>query len=199
MMALSSRRAMKLVLKITAALVIGTVLGLFLTYFTVVRPLLPDRISDGPWSTNLSNGDAAGDPYTRARVALHGPLALNRSETIYYSANRDGDGDRLDGGCIYELSGRDPDARWWSITAYGPEGDLIPNPANRYSVSKTSVVHDASGDFTIRVGGTPNGANWIALGSGHPSLNLRLYNPGPLVSLDPAHAALPAITKVTCP
>ena len=199
MMALSWRLAMKLVLKITAALVIGTLLGLFLTFITVVRPLIPSGISNGPWRTSLSNGDAAGDPYTRARVALHGPLARNRRETIYFTATRDSDGDRLDGRCIYEISGRDPDARWWSITAYGPDEHLIPNPANRYSVSKTTISHDANGDFTVRVGGTEAGANWIPLVPGHISPNLRLYNPGPLVSLDPVHTSLPTITRVTCP
>ena len=190
---------MKLALKIAAALVIGTFLGLLLTFVTVVRPLITGGIADGPWRTSLSNGAAAGDPYTRARVALHGPLALNRSETIYYTAVRDRDGNRLDGRCVYEVSGHDPDARWWSITAYGPNERLIPNPANRYSVSKTSIARDANGDFTVRVGGAEAGANWIPLSPGRVSLNLRLYNPGPLVSLDPAHAALPAVTKVTCP
>ena len=190
---------MKLAFKIAAALVVGTLVGLFLTWITVVRPMLPAGISDGPWRTNLRNGDAAGDPYTRARVALHRPLALNRTETIYYTAVRDSDGDRLDGRCIYELSGRDPDARWWSITAYGPNERLIPNPGNRYSISKTSIVYDANGDFTMRVGGAQAGANWIPLCPGRVSLNLRLYNPGPLVSLDPAHTALPAITRVACP
>ena len=190
---------MRQAFKIAAALVLGTLLGLFLTFITVVRPLFPGGIANGPWRTNLSNGDAAGDPYTRARVALHGPLALNRTETIYFTATRDSNGDRLDGRCIYEVSGRDPDARWWSITAYGPNERLIPNPANRYSVSKTTVAHDANSDFTLRIGGTEPGANWIPLCPGRVSLNLRLYNPGPLISFDPAHAALPAIKKVRCP
>jgi len=190
---------MKLVLKIIAALVAGTFLGLFLTFITVVRPLMPGGIANGPWRTNLAKGNAAGDPYTRARVALHGPLALNRSETIYYTATQDSGGDRLDGKCSYEVSGREPDARWWSITAYGPNEHLIPNPANRYSVSKTTVAHDANGDFRVRVGGTADGTNWIPLTPGRVSLNLRLYNPGPLISLDPAHTALPAITRVACP
>ena len=190
---------MKLALKIAAVLIVGTFLGLFLTFITVVRPLIPGGISDGPWRTNLSNGNAAGDPYTQARVALHGPLALNRTETIYFTATHDSDGNRLDGRCTYEVSGRDPDTRWWSITAYGPNERLIPNPANRYSVSKTTIEHDANGDFTVRVGGAAAGANWIPLCPGRVSLNLRLYNPGPLIALDPAHAVLPAITKVTCP
>jgi len=190
---------MKLVFKLAAALLAGTFLGLFLTFITVVRPLTSGGIANGTWRTNLANGNAAADPYTRARVALHGPLALNRSETIYYTATLDSDGERLDGRCIYQVSGHDPDARWWSITAYGPKGHLIRNPASRYSVSKTSIARDANGEFTVRVGGTEAGANWIPLTPGRISLNLRLYNPGPLVSLDPAHATLPAITRVTCP
>ena len=94
-----------------------------------------DSVADGPWKTSLVAGSPQSDPYTRARVALHGLLALNRKETIYYTATEDSDGAKLDGNCRYEVRGRDPNTRWWSITAYGADDYLIPNPGNLYSVS----------------------------------------------------------------
>lgn len=190
---------MKIVGKIAAALIIGTALGVAATWFTVVRAAKPGGLSNGPWRTNLATGDARSDPYTRARVAVHGLLALNRSETIYFTAARDSDGEPLDGRCIYQLSGRDPDARWWSVTAYGPDDYLIPNAAGRYSVSKTSVTKASDGTFSIQVGGATDGANWIPLAPERFSLSLRLYNPSELIGLDPVHAALPAIKKLSCP
>jgi hypothetical protein len=182
-----------------AALVTGTVLGLALTWFTVVRGAMPGGVSDGPWKTNLLIGSAGGDMAIRAAVAVHGLLALNRSETLYYSAYADGAGNRLDGNCTYRVSGRDPMTRWWSVTAYAADDFLIPNPAHRYSVSKTSVAHNADGTFTATV--SPNAAaqNWIATAGKPFSLTLRLYNPDPSVAADPAHAALPSIQKDRCP
>ena len=44
----------------------------------------------------------------------------------------------------------------------------------------------------------PRAANWIPVAKAPFSLTLRLYNPGPRVTADPAHAALPKIEKVSC-
>jgi hypothetical protein len=155
-------------------------------------------VSDGPWKTNLTTGSAQNNPYQRAAVAVHGLFALNRSEAIYYTATTDNDGRALDGSCRYEITGRDPDARWWSITAYGGDDYLIPNPAHRHSVSKTAIARDASGDFAAQVGGNADGDNWIPVAVGRFSLTLRLYNPGPSILADPSHAALPDLEKVSC-
>jgi hypothetical protein len=173
------------------------VLGFSITWLTVFHST-SGRVSDGPWKTSLTAGSAESNPYQRASVAVHGLFALNRSEAIYYTASTDSDGHALDGHCRYEIAGRDPDARWWSITAYGPDDFLIPNPAHRYSVSKTAIARDASGDFAVQVGSEAVGDNGIPVGQGRFSLTLRLYNPGPGVVLDPAHAALPTLKRVSC-
>jgi hypothetical protein len=181
------------------ALVAGVALGLFATWLTVFHHSMPGGIDDGPWRTNLSIGSAASSPYTRASVALHGLLALNRSETIYYTAGADSAGNALDGDCRYEVAGRDPDTRWWSITAYAADDYLIPNAQNRYSVSKNSVVRAPDGSVSAAVGGTSPSQNWIPVGHGPFTLTLRLYNPSAGVAANPARAQLPAITKVACP
>ena len=156
---------MKLGIMVSAALV-GTALGLFATWLTVVRVAVRGGVENGSWRTDVAAGNPRGNPYTRARVALHGFLALNARETVYYTATLDSAANPLDGRCVYQISGRDPDARWWSITAYGHDEFLIPNPGNRYSVSKTTVVREPDGGFLVRVGGAEDGANWIALRPG---------------------------------
>jgi hypothetical protein len=188
---------MRLPLKIAAVLVVGTVLGVLTTWLMVFRSV-PGRVSDGPWKTNLSTGSTQSDPYKRASVAIHGLFALNRSEAVYYSAAVDRDGHQLDGHCRYEIAGRDPEARWWSITAYGMHDYFIPNPAHRYSVSKTVIMRNPNGTFAVRVGGTSSGDNWIPVGPGRFSLTLRLYNPGPAVLADPTRAVLPALKRLSC-
>jgi len=69
--------------------------------------------------------------------------------------------------------------------------------AHAYSVSKNSIQRAADGSFRATVSARPAGSNWIALQPGPFTLTLRLYNPDP--TLDPAHAALPAIAKERCP
>jgi hypothetical protein len=190
---------LKIALKIFAVLVIGAVLGLGATLLFAMHGTLPGGVSDGPWKTNLLIGSSGGDMKTRAAVALHGLLALNRSETIYYTAAADSDGNRLDGRCTYLIAGRDPPTRWWSITAYAADDYLIPNPAHRYSVSKNSVTHNASGEFVATASSKPASHDWIALANSAFTLTLRLYNPTPDVAKDPTHVALPSIKKVSCP
>lgn len=189
---------MRLAAKILAVLVIGTLLGVLATWVMVDR-IGRSGVSDGPWKTSLTIGSTQSNPYERAFVAIHGLFALNRSEAVYYTAATDSDGHPLDGDCRYEVTGHEPDARWWSITAYGADEYLIPNAANRYSVVKTTVARDANGGLAVQVGGVAGGKNWIPVGRGPFTLTLRLYNPGSDILFDPTHAGLPALTKVACP
>lgn len=188
---------MRFFLKSLAALAIGTALGLLATWLSVGRGFGGD-VRNGPWRTSLHTGSAQGGPYLRAAVALHGLLALNRSETVYYTAGTDSAGAPLDGRCVYAIEGRDPPARWWSITAYGSDDYLIPNPAGLYSVSKNSIARRGDGSFVARVRRNANSAGEIASGDGAFSLTLRLYNPAPAAAADPAGAALPRIVKESC-
>ncbi len=189
--------AIRLALKALAAAVVGIVAGLLLTWASVSAVRF-GIVQDGPWRTSLAVGNAQSSPYLRAYVAVHGLFALKRSEAIYYTAARDSDGDRLSGACIYSIVGRDPDARWWSITAYGPDDFLIPNPARRYSVSTDSIMRRGDNSFVVAVSRAQGGVNWIAVGRGPFSLTLRLYLPGAAVAADPAKAALPAIRRESC-
>lgn len=190
---------MRFVLKILGALALAVVLGLGSAYYAVsVRTLSKTAFVNGPWTTNLAAGSTNAGMYTRAAVAIGGLLALNKSETIYYAANGDSAGDSFDPRCTYRIEGRDPDARWWSVTAYGKDRFLIDTPSKRYAVGKANVVRTADGTFVIRVSTAEHVENWIAASPDGFILTLRLYNPGPSVTDDPATATLPAIVKEAC-
>ena len=184
--------------KLLAVLAVGIALGLVVTWLSVVRGTMGGGVSDGPWRTSLYAGSREGGPYLRASIAVHGLLALNRQETIYYTAATDSDGHALRGDCIYQIEGRDPPARWWSITAYGADDYLIANRAERYSMSLNSVARRADGSFSITLSKGSGGANWIPVADGGFNVSLRLYNPAPAIAADPAHVKLPAIRKRTC-
>ncbi|HJW42228.1 MAG TPA: DUF1214 domain-containing protein [Rhizomicrobium sp.] len=189
---------MRIALKILAVVVIGAIIGLGLTWFTVFRGALAGGVSDGPWRTSLEAGSANGGMMLRARVAVHGLFALNRSEAIYYTAATDSNGTALSGACVYRIEGRDPPARWWSITAYGGDDYLIPNAAGIYSASMHSVKRDAGGRFAVTVSKAQMPGDWIPIGDGRFSLSIRLYNPQASVAAEPAHVALPTIIKARC-
>jgi hypothetical protein len=190
---------MRVLLKLLMTVFAGIALGLLTTWLIVARDMpAGGDVRDGPWRTSLATGSAQGGALLRATVALHGLFALNRGETIYYSATTDSAGAALDARCVYRVTGRDPPARWWSITAYGGDDFLIPNPHHIYSVSKNSVRREEDGSFAITLKRDAARRNEIATGGGAFSLTLRLYNPGGAVADDPAHVALPRIEKAGC-
>jgi hypothetical protein len=184
--------------KILAMLIVGVALGLAATWLTAIRGSMGAGVMDGPWATSLYTGSSEGGPYLRARIAVHGLLALSREETMYYTALTDSDGSVLNGNCTYRLEGRDPPSRWWSVTAYGADDFLIPNEFNRYSVSMNAVGRDTDGNFAVTLSKTKTKGNWNPVVPGRFDLTIRLYNPQAEVVADPAHVQLPAIKKVSC-
>jgi hypothetical protein len=190
---------MRFLLRLFGSIVIAIAVGLGSAYVGVFSMRGGDaQVRNGAWQTNLLTGGQTADPYLRTFVALTGLLALNKSETIYYEANRDSAGEPLDGKCSYRIDGKDPDARWWSITVYGTDHFLLPNQAKRYSVTKNTVVRSADGSFSVRLSTTPEEGNWIATSENGFELTLRLYNPGDSVRDHPDAVPLPSITKEAC-
>ncbi len=157
------------------------------------------------WRVNLLVGSQNADVYTRARVALGAVLALDRSETLYYTTQHDDRGKALRAECRYRIEGSPPAARWWSITAYGADNFLFPNAERRYSVSTESAQLNATGRFSLMIGPLPESETenrvWIpTAGTGGMRLTLRLYNPTPAVQQAPGSLAAPSITLVgDCP
>lgn len=194
-------------LKAVGAFAAALVLGVGSAVWMVSRGLAAGEVSSGPWRTNLAIGSEAADPYTRATVARAGLLALNRSETLYFTAATDSDGAALNADCHYRLEGGDLPARWWSVTAYGADHFLIPNPQERYSYGGNTVARAADGSYTIHVAPEPEtdagtGAdNWIPSGNkAQPfSLTIRLYNPSEAAAADPGSIALPRVVRESCP
>lgn len=194
---------LKLALKLLAATVVALILGTGSALLLIRSGGLGGDVAVGPWRTSTIIGSAEADPYTRAMVAVAGLLALNRSETIYFTAARDGTGERLRTNCTYKVAGTDPPARWWSITLYASDHYLMPNPEDRYSYGGNTVAREDDGSFVIAVGPEKADGNWIPTGDGQTddtfTLTLRLYNPEEAAARDPSGVVLPQIAKEACP
>lgn len=183
----------------SSALLAGCLLGLGATALVLHGSSSGSTVRAGAWETKLLAGSPDADPWTRAVVARTGLLALAPEETLYYTARMDSEGRALDGSCRYRLDGWDPGARWWSLTAYGADNYLIPNPEGRYSISQSTIVRRDDHSWSLLVGPDPESENWLPVRAGEPfDLTIRLYNPETDVYADPAGIALPVITRQDC-
>jgi len=71
----------------------------------------------GQWTAFPDIGTPAADPYSKARVAREGVLALGRAEGLSFVAETDAAGDQLKRECSYRIEGGFPTARFWTLYA----------------------------------------------------------------------------------
>lgn len=185
----------------SGVVVSGLIVGLAATVWVLKKPD-PLGVTVGPWKAHLLAGSAQADARTRARVAVDGILALGRHETLYYVAHNDSSGQPLRGQCTYRVSGLQPDARWWSITAYGADRFLIPGAEGHYSVNQHAMPSD-NDLFVLQTApvrpdtqfSTTTRASALLLTPDRQPfiLALRLYNPSADLQRDPALLNAPRI------
>ncbi len=190
------KSAIKFLVAVILALVLGVGSALWVIYYPPVKP----AVRNGAWYTNLKVGSADADMYLRAYIARIGLFALNKKETIYYHAETDDEGEPLRSGCDYLIEGRNIPARWWAITLYGEDHFLIPNEERRHSYNMRNVEREPDGTFRVHMSSGPKDRNWLPAGGGDQrlSLSLRVYNPEPIVYEEPDRIILPRITKEGC-
>lgn len=185
--------------KAAASLAVALVMGVGSALLVIQvgsRSLLQQS---GPWGYNALIGSDAAGPYLRAFIAWVGLFALKNSETVYYIAYEDSEGNALNDACDYRVEGAPLDARWWSIGLYAEDHFLLPNPQNRYSFSSSHLLKDKASSFSITVSPEPGGSTWLpSKGAGDFSLTIRMYNPAPEIVADPGSAVLPRIIRERC-
>ena len=163
---------------------------------------LSGQIDVENWKSDWTIGSAAANPWTRARVARHGLLALTKEEAVYFTTDVDSSGQRLSEDCTYEVTGTEMPGLWWSVTLYDGTSYLPRNKDNALSFDKTKAASTGNEDswaFTIAANG-PDTGNWVSSHkAGVFDLTLRIYKPSAELIADP-EAALPAprIERLTC-
>lgn len=185
---------------VLAIAMVGLALGLAATAIVLGRGWDPGAVAVGPWVTHPRIGTPSIDPYARAGLARSGAVPMASSEGLSFTATTDDTGYRLVATCTYRLSGGVPPARFWTITATDRAGLTLGGEAGRSAFTSTTVIRDASGQFTIEAGPEARPGNWLALsGDGPLTLTLRLYDT-PLTgnTAEVAGAALPGIIRESC-
>lgn len=187
-----------------AAIVTGCALGLGSALYMAGlwpegRNMAFGNVDIGGWRSDFAVGSKAADPYTRARVARHGLLALAKSEAVYLTRATDETGARLREACTYRLSGGAMPAEWWSVTLYDGKSML---PANTDGALSVNAQGFPKGAWQAVIAPTrpANGGAWISSkGAGDFDLTLRLYIPNPALLASPNTALTPPrIERLSC-
>ena len=148
-------------------------------------------IQAGVWKGNTLTGSRGADDINRARVAISGLLALDRSETIYFAAHTDSQLRPLRSRCTYKISGTAPAARWWSITAYADDHFLFDAVNRKFSFSGDGAFSFSTGPHDIA------GMQWLPTpGDRGLELILRLYQPDAALQAAPASLRPPVIEQI---
>ena len=192
---------MRLLFGTLFALAVAAIVGLGLTYLALTRGAAFGPLTIGSWTAWPKTGTADADPYARAEIARTGRLPTALGDGVAFSARADDAGKALDGRCDVVLSGVTPAARFWTLTLYNPNGDLVANSISRYGFTSQEIVRNADGSFEIVAAPRANPGNWLPTGGiERYVLVLRLYDTAVGVSTKAGREVpMPAIVTRSCP
>ena len=135
-------------------------------------------LSIGPWTSFPDLGSPNADPYSKARVARDGELALGRAEGLIFTATTDSTGVGLRRECRYVVEGTIPPARFWTLHA--ADGALAPLPVQDkrpQALHSQQVLRIPGNVVSVNFSRSAAPGNWIATsGSGGMAIVLTLYD-----------------------
>jgi hypothetical protein len=183
------------------ALAVAAMVGLGATYLALTRGAAFGSLTIGAWTAWPKTGTIDADPYARATIARTGQLPVALGDGVSFTAQADDNGKLLDGRCDVLLSGVTPAARFWTLTLYNVEGQLVANSVNRYGFTSQEIVRNADGSFEIAVSPRANAGNWLPTGGVERyALLLRFYDTAVGVSTKAGREVpMPAVTTRRCP
>lgn len=154
----------------------------------------------GQWTAFPDIGTPAADPYSKARVAREGVLALGRAEGLSFVAENDAAGDQLKRECSYTIEGGFPTARFWTLYAADQSLGVVDTGKPRLAALQSyEVLREADNSVVISVGHRPMSGNWLLTdGSGRMYFVLTFYDTPIASSTGLSDVSLPRIVKAGC-
>ena len=192
---------MRLLFGTLLALTVAAAIGLGATWLAITQGTAYGGVTIGAWTAWPKVGTAGIDPYARAMIARSGELPVGSGDGVAFSARTDDAGKPLDGRCDVALAGITPQARYWTITLYDPEGRLVPNSVQRQGFTSQEIIRRADGTFEITASPRARPGNWLPTGGiERYVLVLRLYDtPIGMATRTGREAPMPTITQKACP
>ncbi|RWL42685.1 MAG: DUF1214 domain-containing protein [Mesorhizobium sp.] len=154
----------------------------------------------GQWTAFPEVGTLTADPYSKARVAREGVLALGRAEGLAFVAERDDAGEPLKRECTYTIEGSYPTARFWTLYAADQSLGVIDTGKPRQAALQSyQVLRRPDNSVSISVGNRPAPGNWLLTGgSGKMYFVLTFYDTPIASSTGLSDVTLPRILKAGC-
>jgi hypothetical protein len=182
-------------------LIVAAIVGLGATYLALTRGIAFNSLTIGSWTAWPKTGTTDADPYARASIARSGRLPLALGDGVAFFARHDDNGRALDGRCDVTVSGVTPAARFWTLTLYKPDGELVPNSLHRHGFTSQEIVRRANGSFEITIAPYPSPGNWLPSGGvEHYILALRFYDTSVGVATkEGREIPMPALRVRKCP
>jgi hypothetical protein len=190
----------RLLLGSLLAFLVAAAIGLGTTWFVLNEGVAYGGVTVGAWTAWPRNGTPEVDPYARAMLARTGELPVGSGDGVTFYARADDGGRLFDGRCDMILSGTTPQARFWTLALYDPEGRLVANSVRRYGFTSQEVIRGADGTFEIMIGPRARPGNWLPTGGVERYvLALRLYDtPVGLASRTGRDMPMPAVQQRGC-
>ena len=192
---------MRLLLGSLFALIVAAAVGLGATYYALTRGAAFGPLTIGSWTAWPKTGTIEADPYARASIARIGRLPTAVGDGVSFAAQVDDNGRPLDGRCDVLISGVTPAARFWTLTLYNLDGELVANSINRSGFTSQEIVRHADGAFEIVAAPRASAGNWLPTGGvDRYTLLLRLYDTAVGVSTKAGREVpMPSVTVRGCP
>ncbi|TIQ42151.1 MAG: DUF1214 domain-containing protein [Mesorhizobium sp.] len=154
----------------------------------------------GQWTAFPEIGTQTADPYSKARVAREGVLALGRAEGLTFVAERDETGEPLKRQCAYTIEGSYPTARFWTLYAADQSlGVIGTGRARQAALQSYEVLRQPDNAVAISVGERPAPGNWLLTsGFGRMYFVLTFYDTPIASSTGLSDVTLPRILKAGC-
>jgi hypothetical protein len=148
----------------------------------------------GTWRLwDLASGKAS-NPYARAHFLMEGRVPPAQSLFQVYTSSIDDDGNTLLSGCVYRISAKDLESRWWSLSV-GPSNSLEKDSSA--AVTSDEVVRDPDGSLNVAMARYPVTGNWIRPAvEGALTLQLVVSNTDGLQAA--GELKLPSVKRVSC-
>ena len=140
-------------------------------------------ITIGAWTAFPDIGTPEADPYTNARVAREGVLALGRAEGLAFVAAHDSADQPLLRECAYRIEGNLPVARFWTLYAADQSLDFIRTGKLRPAALQSyQVLRRPDNSVLVDASRSPAPGNWLITSGEGPMYFVLTFYDTPIAS-----------------
>ncbi len=185
---------------VAIALAIAFGVGILITKSAISRSSGFSALVLGAWQAFPKAQTSEADPYARNHRAKASGLLLGSAEGLVFYADNDDAGEALTGGCTYRVTGKVPQARFWTLSlADAANKPLSARPGLPAALNAQSVLYDNDGTLTVSVSQNPQSGNWLAVPAvGHYRLAFTLFDTPVAGSSGLLDLSMPTIVREGC-